>query len=623
MNQWSRFLPFVRPQILMMACAGLAVMGVAACNLVLIRLAGSLWDLITVQQDLQQLTSIVWMFLGLVVGQGVLSMVHSYLTALASQHVMADFRTHVFSHLHRLSLNFFSKRRTGELISRLMNDVGVIQSLLTETPMDALKHLVTIIGGVGFLLVMNWRLCVLILILLPLLAIVARIFGKRLKALSMKIQDQTAHVTTLIEEVVSGIREVKSFVQGQREEARFRLGVEGLLATTMQRTAVLAVFVPVITFFTFVMAIGVLWYGGKQVIEGQLSPGELFAFVLFAGILIGPFGSAARIFSQVKEVQGAMTRVFELLDTPLDIQDSPNAQPLVPIRGDVQFEDVQFAYEERPPVLEGVSFSIKAGECVALVGPTGAGKTTIINLLHRFYDPTNGRVLIDGHDVKSIQLDSLYHQLALVPQETFLFGGTIMDNIRYGRWEAAEAEVLEASQRANAHEFIQALPAGYETVLGEKGVNLSGGQRQRVAIARALLKDPRILILDEATSALDSHSESLVQGALIELMKGRTTLMIAHRFSSIQIVFLQSSGRIEFLCFIEEGLWRKVGMRHCWRNAGSITTCIHCGKSRGLPMFPKVELDHLFCLEGYGCQVLRGDCLLLPVGRSLHRQNVQ
>ena len=534
MNQWSRFLPFVRPQMVIMVCAGVAVMGVAACNLVLIRLAGSLWDLITVQKDLQQLTAMVWMFIGLVVGQGILSMGHSYLTALASQRVMADFRTHVFSHLHRLSLNFFAKRRTGELISRLMNDVGVIQKLLTETPMDALKHLVTIIGGVGFLLVMNWRLCLLILILLPLLAIVARIFGKRLKALSMKIQDQTAHVTTLIEEVVSGIREVKSFVQGQREEARFRLGVEGLLATTMQRTAVLAVFVPVITFFTFVMAIGVLWYGGKQVIEGQLSPGELFAFVLFAGILIGPFGSAARIFSQVKEVQGAMIRVFELLDTPLDIQDSPDAQPLVPIRGDVQFEEVQFAYEERPPVLEGVSFSIKAGECVALVGPTGAGKTTIINLLHRFYDPTKGRVLIDGQDVKSIQLDSLYHQLALVPQETFLFGGTIMDNIRYGRWEAAEADVLEASQRANAHEFIQALPEGYETVLGEKGVNLSGGQRQRVAIARALLKDPRILILDEATSALDSQSESLVQGALIELMKGRTTLMIAHRFSSIQ-----------------------------------------------------------------------------------------
>jgi len=550
--------------MLTMACAGVAVMGVAACNLILIRMAGSLWDLITVQKDLQQLTTMVWLFIALVVGQGVLSMGHSYMTALASQHVMADFRTHVFSHLHRLSLKFFAKRRTGELISRLMNDVGVIQHLLTETPMDALKHLVTIIGGVGFLLVMNWRLCLLILILLPLLALVARIFGKRLKALSMKIQDQTAQVTTLIEEVVSGIREVKSFVQGQREETRFRLGIEGLLATTMERTAVLAVFVPVITFFTFVMAIGVLWYGGKQVIEGQLSPGELFAFVLFAGILIGPFGSAARIFTQVKEVQGAMTRVFELLDTPFDIQDSPDSRSLVPIRGDVQFDEVQFAYEERPPVLESVSFSIKAGECVALVGPTGAGKTTIINLLHRFYDPTKGRVLIDGHDVRAIQLDSLYGQLALVPQDTFLFGGTIMDNIRYGRWDASEAEILEASQRANAHEFIQDLPARYETVLGEKGVNLSGGQRQRVAIARALLKDPKILILDEATSALDSQSESLVQEALIELMKGRTTLMIAHRFSSIQRadrILVLHKGRI-----VEEGrhevLLEKRGLYH-------------------------------------------------------------
>jgi len=550
--------------MLTMVCSGVAVMGVAACNLVLIKLVGSLWDLITVQQDLQQLTRMVWVFIGLVVGQGVLSMSHSYLTALVSQRVMADFRTHVFSHLHRLSLNFFAKRRTGELISRLMNDVGVIQKLLTETPMDALKHLVTIIGGVGFLLVMNWQLCGLILILLPLLAIVARLFGKRLKMLSMTIQDQTAHVTILIEEVVSGIREVKSFVQGEREEARFRSAVEKLLATTMQRTAVLAVFVPVITFFTFVMAIGVLWYGGKQVIEGQLSPGELFAFVLFAGILIGPFGSAARIFSQVKEVQGAMTRVFELLDTPLEIQDSPEAKALVPIRGAVQFENVKFAYEERPPVLEAVSFSIQAGECVALVGPTGAGKTTIINLLHRFYDPTEGRVLIDGHDVRSIQLDSLYHQLALVPQDTFLFGGTIRDNIRYGRWEAPEADILEASRRANAHDFIQALPAGYETVLGEKGVNLSGGQRQRVAIARALLKDPRILILDEATSALDSQSELLVQEALVELMKGRTTLMIAHRFSSIQRadrILVLHKGTI-----IEEGkhedLLEKQGLYH-------------------------------------------------------------
>lgn len=534
MTYISRFLPFLKPYLFKMIGAGLLVMGVAACNLILIRLGGSLWDLITVQRDLPQLTVMVWIFIGLVVGQGLLSMAHSYMIAWVSQHVMADFRTFVFGHLHRLSLNFFAKRRTGELLSRLMNDVGTIQNLLTETPMDALKHLVTIIGGVGFLLFMNWRLCLLILILLPLLALVARTFGKRLKSLSVIIQDQTAYLTTLIEEVISGIRVVKSFGQGPREERRFRTAVEALLQTTMKRTGVLAVFVPVITFCTFSMAIGVLWYGGKQVIEGHMTPGDLFAFVLFAGILIGPFGSAARIFSQVKEVQGAMTRVFELLDTPLEIQDSPNARIVQPLEGRIRFDQVSFAYEGRPSTLESVSFAIEAGEMVALVGPTGAGKTTIINLLHRFYDPTAGHILIDGHDLASLHLESFYGQLALVPQETVLFGGTIMDNVRYGRWEASEETIVEACRRAHAHEFIHTLPDGYQTVLGEKGINLSGGQRQRIAIARALLKDPRILILDEATSALDSQSELLVQAALTELMKGRTTLMIAHRFSSIQ-----------------------------------------------------------------------------------------
>jgi len=534
MNYLSRFFPFLKPYLFGMIGGGLLIMTIAACNLILIRLGGSLWDLITVQQDLPQLTNMVWVFIGLVVGQGLLSMGHSYVTAWVSQHVMADFRTHVFGHLHRLSLNFFAKRRTGELLSRLMNDVGTIQSLLTETPMDLLKHLVTIIGGVGFLLFMNWRLCLLILILLPLLALVARTFGKRLKSLSMTIQDQTAQLTTLIEEVISGIRVVKSFGQGRREERRFRSAVEELLETTMKRTGVLAVFVPVITLCTFSMAIAVLWYGGKQVIEGHMTPGDLFAFVLFAGILIGPFGSAARIFSQVKEVQGAMVRVFELLDTPLEIQDVPNPKMVQSLEGRIRFDHVSFAYEGRPSILESVSFSIEAGEKVALVGPTGAGKTTIINLLHRFYDPTGGRILIDGQDLATLHLDSFYDQLALVPQETVLFGGTILDNVRYGRWEASERDVVEACRRAHAHEFIEALPEGYHTVLGEKGINLSGGQRQRIAIARALLKNPRILILDEATSALDSQSELLVQAALTELMEGRTTLMIAHRFSSIQ-----------------------------------------------------------------------------------------
>ena len=547
MTTFSRFLPFLRPYLSKMVISALLVMGVAALNLLLIRYAGSLWDLITVQRNLAELTTAVWIFFGLMFGQSMMSMAHSYLTSQVSQRVVADFRVRLFSHVQQLSLNFFSKRRTGEIVSRLMNDVGVIQSMLTETPIDSVKHLVTVIGGIGFLVMMNWRLCGLILLLLPLLALVARLFGRCLKSLSVQIQDRTAELTTLIEEVVSGIRIVKSFVQAPREEERFRFASDGLVAATLRRTAILAVFIPVITLLTFTMAITVLWYGGKQVIEGSMTPGDLFAFVLFAGILIGPFGSVARVFAQVKETQGAMTRVFEILDAQPEISDSSDMTVLPKIQGHVQFDRVEFAYDPRHRVLSSVSFDIQPGERVAFVGPTGAGKTTVINLLHRFYDPTAGKICIDGYDLRSVQLDSFYRQIALVPQETVLFGDTILENIRYGRSEASNEEVYAASQGANAHEFILSLPDGYETLVGEKGVNLSGGQRQRIAIARAFLKNPRILIMDEATSALDSQSETLVQAALEKLMEERTTVIIAHRLTTIQSadrIFVLHQGQI-------------------------------------------------------------------------------
>jgi len=526
-------------------------MGVAALNLLLIRYAGNVWDLITVQRDLPQLTTTNWMFLGFMLGQSVLSMGHSYLTSRVSQQIICDFRTHLFAHFQRLSLGFFSKRRTGEIVSRLMNDVGVIQSTLTDTPIDTAKHFVTVIGGVGFLLVMNWRLCGLILLLLPLLAIVARLFGRRLKSLSTQIQDRTAELTTLIEEVVSGIRIVKSYVQTDREEKRFRSGVMSLMDTTLRRTAILSVFIPVITLLTLATAVAVLWYGGKQVIEGAMSPGDLFAFVLFAGILIGPFGSVARVFAQLKESQGAMARVFEILDAQPEIYDVPEAITLPEIQGCIRFEQVRFSYDPRQEVLSSVTFEVQPGERVAVVGPTGAGKTTIINLLHRFYDPTAGAVFVDGYDLRSVRLDSFYRQIALVPQENILFGDTILENIRYGRSEASEDEVYAASLGAHAHEFILSLPDGYQTLVGEKGVNLSGGQRQRIAIARAFLKNPRILIMDEATSALDSQSETLVQAALNNLMVGRTTVIIAHRLTTVQTadrIFVLNHGHI-----VEEG----------------------------------------------------------------------
>lgn len=534
MSIFKRFLPFVRPYLARLALAGLLVSGVALINLALVRLAGTLWDIITVQHDADQMTRSIGVFLGLVILQGLCSMGHSYLTAWVSQEVVADFRKHIFGHLQTLPVSFFAQRRTGELLSRLMSDVTVIQSVVTETPIDGVKQLVTFVGGITFLLLMNWQLCLLILILLPLLVLVAKVFGRRLKSLSTSIQDHTAALSTLVEEVISGIRIVKSFVQTQREKTRFADQVDQMLHLTLRRAGIMAVFIPVISLLTFSSATAVLWYGGRQVIEGAVTPGDLFAFVLFAGILIGPFSAAARVFAQVKEAQGATQRVFEILDAQPDICDRSDAQTLVTVDGHVRMEGVNFSYDARHPVLSNLSFEAKPGELVALVGPTGAGKTTVINLLHRFYDPTEGRITVDGKDLRHVTVESWYRQLALVPQETILFGGTILDNIRYGNMAANEAAVSEASKAAHAHDFITSLPDKYQTLVGEKGINLSGGQRQRIAIARAILKNPRILLLDEATSSLDTESERLVQEALQRLMEGRTTFVVAHRLSTIQ-----------------------------------------------------------------------------------------
>ena len=548
---FGRFFPYLRPYRLRMAAAALLVMSAAGTNLSMLWVIRRLVDTVLVQRDPAALNTAIAELGALFLVQGLLIMGHSYLTASAGQRIIADFRMHLFNHLQSLSLGFFARRRTGELMSRLMNDVGALQTTLTEIPIDLAKQVVTLVGGLTILFVMNWRLCLLILLLLPAIVLVARFFGRRLKALSIGIQDETARASTILEEVLSGIRIVKSFVREDYEGARFGSQVRRTLDIVLGRARIMAIFVPTITFATFAAAAAVLWYGGSQVIRGTMSPGDMIAFVLYAGLLIGPFGTFARLFSHIKEAQGALERVFEILDTRPDVADAPNARPLPPVRGYVAMEDVSFSYDGHTTVLSDLTFKVQPGEVVAVVGPSGSGKTTLINLVHRFYDPVTGVVTIDGHDLKSVTIKSLYQQIALVPQEMHLFGGTIRDNIRYGRVSASDEEIVAAARAANAHKFIIAFPDGYDTLVGEKGVNLSGGQRQRIAIARAVLKDPRILILDEATSSLDNESELLVQDALDRLMAGRTTFVIAHRLSAIQKadrILVLDKGRL-----VEEG----------------------------------------------------------------------
>lgn len=551
MKNLSRLFGTIRPYLRPMLLAAGLLMAVAGVNLVMLWVARDVINAFSGRSALgessRSLNAAVGIISGLLMLQALLTMGHSYLVASIGQRVVMGFRIQLFSHLTGLSVRFFSQRRTGELMSRLTNDVGMIQNFSTEVPINLAKQVVTLFGGVTILFYINWRLCLLILTVLPLIALTGMFFGRRLKRLSTVIQDRTAEVSTIVEEVVSGIRVVKSFVTEAHEQSRFHKQVGQATATALKRAGVLSIFVPFITLLTFGSAVGVLWYGAQQVQSGVMTPGDLIAFLLYAGILIGPFGAFAHLFSQVKEVQGATQRVFEILDTKPEVADLPGAAPLPSIVGRVAFHEVSFRYHSETPVLKEISFEVMPGTLVALVGPSGAGKSTLIQLLHRFYDPVEGWIEIDGYDIRKVQLASLYRQIGFVPQETHLFGGSIRENILYGRLTATEEAMVAAARAANAHDFIISLPKGYDTMVGEKGILLSGGQRQRIAIARAILKDPKILILDEATSLLDNESEVLIQEALDRLMAGRTTFVIAHRLTTVQKahrIFVMDKGRI-------------------------------------------------------------------------------
>jgi subfamily B ATP-binding cassette protein MsbA len=534
-------LDYVQPYWPYLALAALCLILISLLGLAMPWAVQELVDVIVVDQDLSQISRIALILAVLFGLRALLGVAQTYLVAWVGERVVANLRREVFDHVLAQSLSFFARQRVGAIVSRLGSDVQVIQAAVTQDVVRWLQQVVTAAGVIVIMTAVNWRLAVLTVVAVPGMVLVTRVMGRRMRLVSREIQDALADASAVAEEAIGGIRIVKSFTREEYEGGRYGRQVDKLFEAAMYRTRIYALLGPLISFFVYGSLLVVLWYGGREVVSGRLTPGQLVAFLMYAVMLAGPLSSFASLYSQIQRALGATDRVFELLDTRPEVQEAPGAQPLDSVQGHVVFDDVRFDYDPRQPVLSQINLEARPGEVLALVGPSGVGKTTLVNLIPRFYEVTEGRILVDGQDIRAVTLRSLRDQIGIVPQEPLLFSGTVADNIRYGRLEASQQEIEAAARAANAHDFIvRELPLGYDSPVGERGVKLSGGQRQRIAIARAILKDPTILILDEATSSLDTESERLVQEALERLMRrrqppagGRTTFVIAHRLSTI------------------------------------------------------------------------------------------
>jgi subfamily B ATP-binding cassette protein MsbA len=510
---------------------------------IIIRLHLGDWFL---KKDMEMLRLLPPVIILLFLLKGIFNYGQAYFMNFVGLRIIADVREKLYNHLQTLSLSFFTKTPTGILISRITNDVNLIQGAVSNTISGVFKDTFTIVGLVAVAFSQSWKLAIITFIIYPLGIIPIKELGKRMRKFARKGQQRYGLITTFLHETITGNRIVKAFNMEEYEKRRFAEENDRLFRTILKRIRVRALSPPIMELLGGIAAAAIIWVGGYMVTRGELTLGAFISFIAAIFMLYPPIRELSKINLEIQEGLAGASRVFELLDAPTEIKDEEGAIPLSPISKGIDFREITFKYDEEV-VLKDLSLRVKVGEVIALVGMSGAGKTSLVNLLPRFYDVEKGHILIDGYDIRKVTLKSLRDQIGLVTQLTILFNDTARNNIAYGNLKCSDQEIVEAAKAANAHDFIQRLPQGYDTHIGEQGVKLSGGERQRISIARALLKNAPILILDEATSSLDSDSETEVQRALERLMKGRTVFVIAHRLSTIRnahrIVVL-SEGRI-------------------------------------------------------------------------------
>ncbi|WP_298884388.1 lipid A export permease/ATP-binding protein MsbA [uncultured Phascolarctobacterium sp.] len=534
MNLYFRALKYIKPYWKRGLAAGICTIIAAGGTAYLPFVIKDMVDQVLSEKNTTMLNWIVLSIIVVFVIRGIAYYGQSYLMNYVGQRVIIDIRKAVFEKLQRLSMSFYDKHKTGTIMSYVTNDVSALQSAMVDNVVEMITETVILVASIVMMIYLDWKLFLVTFATFPVVLFFIDNFGKRIRKSGSRIQEAAADITSVLQEVASSPRVIKSFVREGYEVDRFDKENMNNFRANMKYAQLSSTLTPTIEFVAAVGVSIILWYGGNSVINGSITAGSLVAFLTYAVNISNPIKRLSRVIGNIQKALAAAQRVFDVLDLPEDIKNAPDAKVLPKVKGDVRFNDVSFAYNENEEVLSHVSFEVKPGEMVAFVGPSGAGKSTVASLLPRFYDAINGSITIDGHDIRKVTLDSLREQVGIVPQETVLFNGSVYDNILYGRLDATREEVEAAAKAANAHDFIMQLPDGYETMLGDRGMNISGGQRQRISIARAILKNPQILILDEATSALDTESERVVQEALDRLMVGRTSFVIAHRLSTIK-----------------------------------------------------------------------------------------